>query len=105
IGISTTDLQAGITSGKTIAEIAVANGSTAQKVIDALVAEVKAHFDAEVKTGEHTQADADQRIADATTRITDMVNNTQTARPGGMGGMGGMGGHGPGDGDADGTGA
>jgi hypothetical protein len=92
IGISTADLQAGITGGKTIAEIAVANGSTAQKVIDALVAEVTAHFDAEVKAGEHTQADADQRIADATTRITDMVNNTQTAR------IGGMGGHGPGDG-------
>lgn len=98
IGISAADLQAGIADGKTVAEIATANGATAQQVIDALVAQLKEHFDAEVASGEHTQADADQRIADFTTKITQFVNDTQNAPLGGPG-MGGRGHH---DGDHDG---
>jgi Mg2+/Co2+ transporter CorC len=66
-----------VQGGQTIADLAKANGKTAQDVIDALVAEVEQHFADEVASGEHTQADADARIADATTRITDFVNNTQ----------------------------
>jgi hypothetical protein len=97
IGISASDLKAGVDAGKTIAEIADANGSSAQKVIDALVADVTAHLDAEVASGEHTQAEADQRIAAVTTRITTMVNDTQNAPFGGHGmGGPGMGGHGMG---------
>ena len=99
IGISASDLKAGVEAGKTIAEIADANGSSAQKVIDALVADVTAHFDAEVKSGEHTQAEADQRIADVTERITTMVNDTQNAPLAGPGMDGpGMDGHGHGHG-------
>jgi hypothetical protein len=51
IGITVDELRTGLQSGQTIAEIAVANGSSAQAVIDALV-------------------------ADATERITELVNNT-----------------------------
>ena len=51
IGITVEELRTGLQSGQTIAEIAVANGSSAQAVIDALV-------------------------ADATERITELVNNT-----------------------------
>ncbi|MBI4933383.1 MAG: hypothetical protein HY828_05860 [Actinobacteria bacterium] len=105
LGLTVDDLRTAIEGGQTIAQIAEANGSSAQAVIDALVAEVQAHFDEEVAAGEHTQEDADARIADATTRITDMVNNTQTAGPGGLGGPGGRG-RGPGhDGDDNGDGA
>lgn len=95
IGISAADLQTGISGGKTIADIAAANGSSGQKVIDALVAQMKAHFDPEVKSGEHTQAEVDQRLADFTTRITQFVNDTQNAPMGGPG----MRGRGDGDGD------
>ena len=103
IGITTDELQTALQSGQTLAEIAVANGSSAQAVIDALVAEVKAHFDEEVAAGEHTQADADARLAEATTRITDMVNNGGMAGGPGMGGpgMGGGRGHHGHDGDGD----
>lgn len=51
IGITVEELRTGLQGGQTIAEIAVANGSSAQAVIDALV-------------------------ADATERITELVNNT-----------------------------
>lgn len=102
IGITTDELQTALQGGQTLAEIAVANGSTAQAVIDAMVAEVTAHFDEEVAAGEHTQEEADARIAEATTRITDMVNNGAPAGGPGMGGpgMGGRGHHGH-DGDGD----
>ena len=98
LGLTPDEVRTAVEGGQTIAQLAEANGSSAQAVIDALVAEVKAHFDEEVAAGEHTQEDADARIADATTRITEMVNNTQAGGPGGPGGRGP--GHGPGH-DAD----
>ena len=119
LGLTVDEVRSAVQGGTTIAELATQHGSTAQAVIDALVADVQAHFDAEVASGEHTQADADSRIADAKNHITEFVNNTQAAmaqggmRPGGMGddhmgpddGMGGAGGMmggaidgGPGDG-------
>jgi hypothetical protein len=113
LGLTADEVRTAIEGGQTIAQLAEANGTSAQSVIDALVAEVTAHLDEEVAAGEHTQADADARIAEATTRITEFVNNTQTAGPGGPGmggpGMGGPGMGGPGmggrhghDGDVDG---
>jgi len=95
IGITTDELSTALASGQTIAQVAEANGSSAQAVIDALVARVEEHFADEVASGEHTQADADARIAEATTRITDVVNNGGML--GGPGGPGGPGHHGDGD--------
>jgi hypothetical protein len=101
IGVTTDELQTALQGGQTLAEVAVANGSTAQAVIDALVAELQAHLDEEVASGEHTQEEADARLAEATTRITDMVNNGAPAGGPGMGGgHGGRGHHGH-DGDGD----
>ena len=61
--------------GQTIAEVAASKGVDVQTVIDAMVAGLKTHLDEEVASGEHTQAEADQKLADATERITDSVNN------------------------------
>jgi hypothetical protein len=58
IGITTTELQAAVKSGQTIAEVAEANGKSVQSVIDALVA---------------------QATADITAHITDMVNGIKSA--------------------------
>lgn len=60
IGITTDELKTELQAGKTIAEVAVANGKTAQEVIDALVATA---------------------TADLTQRITDMVNGVQPTAP------------------------
>ena len=91
--ISTSDIQTALAGGQTLAQIAEANGKTAQDVIDVLVQAVKDHFTPEVASGEHTQEEADAMIAAATQQITDLVNNG-----GPIGGRGfGRGGDGDGD--------
>ncbi len=87
IGISTDDLRTGLQSGQSLAEIAQAHGVSAQAVIDALVAEAKTHIADRVASGDLTQAEADQKLADLTDRITDMVNGELPVRgPGFRGG-------------------
>ena len=98
LGMTVDEVRTAISSGQTLAQLAEANGKTGQDLIDALVAELKAHLDEEVTAGEHTQAEADAKLAEATTRITEMVNNTQT-----MPADGGRGHHGPGHDDSTGT--
>ncbi len=93
LGITADELRTDLQSGKTIAQVASDKGVNVQTVIDAMVAELKTHLDQEVASGEHTQAEADQKLADATTRITDEVNNGRPA--GGDHGPGGPGGRGP----------
>jgi hypothetical protein len=103
IGITEDELRTQLQEdGATIASVAEANGSSAQAVIDALVAAAKTHLDEEVAEGDHTQAEADEKLADITERITAMVNGELPAGGPGMGGPGR--GHGPwGDGDGPGA--
>lgn len=94
LGMSDADLHTALDSGKTIAQVASDQGVDVQVVIDALTAEMKNHIADEVSSGEITQAEADAKLADLTTHITDMVNNPRPADgPGGHGGPGGD--HGP----------
>lgn len=102
LGLTTDEVITAIQGGQTIADLAVANGSSGQAVIDALVADLTEHLAEEVAAGEHTQAEADLMLANATERITEFVNNTGTGMGPGMmgpGGMGGRGHHGPFDDD------
>jgi polyhydroxyalkanoate synthesis regulator phasin len=80
LGISVDELRAAIEQGQTIAEVAAASGIDVQTVIDAMVAERAARLDESVAAGELTQEEADQKLADATTRITDEVNNGRPQR-------------------------
>ena len=113
LGVTAEELKTELAT-KSLADVAAAKGVDITKVTDALVAEFKAHLDEEVASGEHTQAEADAKLAEFTTRVTDMVNNVRPAGgpegsgqegrgPRGHGGPGrgrGMG-HGPeSDGDA-----
>ncbi len=75
LGITADELRTELEGGSTLADVAAAKGVDVQTVIDALVAEAKAHVDDEVASGEITQAEADTKLADATTRIADAVNN------------------------------
>ena len=93
IGITAEELRTELEAGKSIADVAAAKGVSVDKVVDALVAEVKAHLDEEVASGEHTQEEADAKLAEATTRITEMVQTEGLPAPKGDGeGRGGPGG-------------
>ena len=86
---------------KSLADIAKAQNVDIADVKAAIVKSFTAHLDEEVKSGEHTQAEADQKLADFKANLDNMVNNVRPA--GGKGGHGGHGGHGPhGDRDGDG---
>ena len=81
IGISVDELRQALTDGSTIAEVAQSNGVDVQTVVDAMVADLQAHLAEEVASGEHTQAEADEKIANANERITAMVNGEMPAGP------------------------
>ncbi|MGB9632971.1 MAG: hypothetical protein ACPL8I_06570 [Chloroflexaceae bacterium] len=63
-------------AGKSLAQIAAANGSSGDAVVQAVVAKVKERVDRLVAAGRLTQAQADQRLATVTTQATEMVNDT-----------------------------
>ena len=98
LGMTADELRTALEGGKSLADVAKEKGVDVSKVVDALIAQLKAHLDEEVKSGEHTQAEADQILAQAKTRIQDFVNGTAPAGGPGFGGPGGHGGrgHGPG---------
>lgn len=92
LGISPDELRTQLQSGKSLATIA---GDKTPALIDALVAAGNTRLDQAVTDGRLTQAQADERKAHLTERITDLVNRTP-----GEGGPRGH--HGPPPGDDDG---
>lgn len=94
LGMTADELHTALDGGQTLAQVASDKGVSVQVVIDALVASATNHINEEVTSGEITQAEADQKLADLTQRVTDRVNNP---RPEG----GPRGGHGPKGGPAE----
>jgi hypothetical protein len=95
LGITVEELKTELSSGKSIADVAKAKNVDIAKVIAAMTAQMKAHLDEEVASGEHTQAEADAKLAEFTTRVTEMVNKAggpQAGQKGGPGGKHGKGG-------------
>ena len=91
IGVNEADLRIAVDGGQTIAQVAATKGVSVDTVVAAMVAAMKAHFEPEVASGEHTQAEVDRIMANATEQMTAIINGQQPA--------GGPGGRGPGDGD------
>lgn len=81
LGVSTADLRSALRDGTTLAAYAQTKGKTGQGVIDLLVADTKTHLDKKVADKSLTQAQADTKLAEATTRITDLVDNGRPAHP------------------------
>jgi hypothetical protein len=88
LGMTTDELHTALDGGQTLAQVASDKGVNVQVVVDALVASATNHINEEVTSGEITQAQADQKLADLSQHVTDRVNNP---RPEG----GPRGGHGP----------
>jgi len=75
LGLDAQELRQQLRDGATLAEIATAQGVETQAVIDELVAELTERVDNAVENGRIDQVEADQKLADAETKITDMVDN------------------------------
>ncbi len=91
LGLTADELKTELQSGKSLADVATAKGVDVEKVKATILEDYTAKEQAEVASGEHTQAEVDQKIADFKTRLDDIVNGV---RPAGMpGGMRGDDGH------------
>jgi hypothetical protein len=76
IGISTDELKSELKSGKSIAEVATANGVDPQNVITAIVDDVNARVDRAVADGKLDQAKGDEikdRAPEVATRVVNRV--------------------------------
>jgi hypothetical protein len=89
LGITVEELKTELSSGKSIADVAKAKNVDIAKVISAMTAQMKTHLAEEVASGKHTQAEADAKLAEFTTRITEMVNKAGGPKAGQKGGPGG----------------
>ena len=96
LGLTEDEVRDAISNGQTLAQLAEANGSSAEALVDALLADIKTKVDEKVAAGEMTQEEADERLADAEERVTEFVNNTKPPK-GGPGRPGGPGADGEGD--------
>ena len=65
IGIDVEELRAALEDGQTPAEVAEDNGVSRDDLVDAIVADINEHLDQAVEDGHLTEAEADERRADA----------------------------------------
>lgn len=64
-------------AGSTLADVAAENGSSGDELVSALVARLDEKLDEAVADGRMGQERADEKLAEATERITLLVNSTQ----------------------------
>ena len=74
LGLSEAELREQLQDGKTLAEIAKAEGKSVDGLVQALVKDAKTKLDQAVEDGRLTQAQADELAGDLEERITDLVN-------------------------------
>ena len=83
LGVTDAQLRSSLSSGKTLADIAKANGKSVDGLISAMVAKTKAPIAADVAAGRLTEAQQTQILSDLQQRITDLVNGKMPAPPSG----------------------
>lgn len=87
LGIDAETLRGELAAGSTLAEVAEANGVSADDLLAALVAEAEAHITEHVEEGSLTEEEAAAKLTDIADRVSERVNSVAPA-----GGEG----HGPG---------
>ena len=92
LGMTEAELRTELEAGKSIAQVAETKNVDLQVVVDALIAQHKAHIAEHVAEGKLTQTEADEKLANLEARVTEMVNKTGLPMKGGPGGKGGHGG-------------
>lgn len=88
LGLTEAQLHSRIESGKTLAEIAKAQGKSVDGLKDAMVKDAKTHLDAAVKAGRLSSAEEQRVLAGLEQRIDDLVNGKLPARFPGRHGFG-----------------
>ncbi|HEY3922229.1 MAG TPA: hypothetical protein VGL76_08960 [Gaiellaceae bacterium] len=80
LGISVSDLQTALKSGKSLSDevTAAGNGKTVDGLVQALLAPTKTELDGQVTAGTITQAQETAILNRLTTRLTSLVNNTHS---------------------------
>ena len=76
LGISDDELQTQLEDGKSLADVAKANGKSVDGLVDVLVADAKKHLDEAVADGHITKAQETQMLSHVQDGITAMVNGT-----------------------------
>jgi transposase-like protein len=97
LGVAEAELRESLRDGKTLAEVARAEGKSVDGLVSALVAEATKRLDVAVKAGRLTDAQRDELVAGLKERVTNAVNGVRPAferMPRGFGGPGGRGMHG-----------
>jgi polyhydroxyalkanoate synthesis regulator phasin len=74
LGLTEAQLRTQLESGKSLADVAKAQGKTVDGLVQALVDAAKKRIDAAVTAGRLTQTQADSILADLKSRVTDSVN-------------------------------
>jgi polyhydroxyalkanoate synthesis regulator phasin len=74
LGLTEDQLHSRLESGKTLAEIAKAQGKSVDGLKGAMVKDAKTHLDAAVKAGRLSSAEEQRVLADLEQRIDDLVN-------------------------------
>lgn len=76
LGLTRDQLRTELESGKSLAQIATAEGKSVDGLKQALIADAKARLDQAVKDGKITAAQETQMLSDLSSHIDDLVNNT-----------------------------
>jgi hypothetical protein len=87
LGVTQAELWTQLGAGKSLADVAKAEGKSASGLVDALVADEKKELDAAVAAGRLTAAQQKTIEADLEQRVTDMVNGKRPTRPDGARGF------------------
>jgi hypothetical protein len=77
LGMSVSDVQSALKSGKTLADLATSKGKTAADLVTALLAPAKTNLDQAVKDGKITSAQEQTIVTNLTTRVTNLVKGTK----------------------------
>jgi len=83
LGLSEDALHEQLESGKTLAQIAQAQGKSVDGLIDAIVADEKQELTDAVAAGRLTQTQADEKLANLRDRVTNLVNGVKLQFRGG----------------------
>lgn len=88
LGLTNDQIRTQLQSGKTLAQIATAQGKTVSGLEDAIVSDAKTHLGAAVAAGKMTATQEATMLADITAHVDDRVNQSgpPSGREGGPGG-------------------